>query len=463
MYNSDTISILFYILVGIGVIHFLRNNDEFIAPILLFFYSSCLNRFDKIIEGKIHYVYVAYARNIFNMTDEIGYQALVYLFVGTASLILFYVIFYPSNIKKIPKRDNPDYLRVFLQRNQTLILASFIVIFIMSILLLGVAFGSMTSGGSLALGNSYFYYFGFALTGMILLMFLSYRNLNRSKDGFYRILFLSLIVLAAIYTYDPINRFKLLSWIVAVGIILTQKYKPFRKLMIFGVGSYFVILFFSFLGAYRTNKVTFQDDFSKMYEVSVDRLNSAEDQNMLDGMMMMMQVYPQYLPFSLGMEHVEILLRPIPRSIWPNKPVGGYANKLGLNDNMEGATVGISPSIYGSFYAEAGMFGIILLCAIYAYLFVRIFKYAHTYGSDMQYIIKGIAIASAIPLLRGGDLPGIVAIIGMAYWPVFLFLYRYNQFLAKEKRQAAINFNNEQITDNLLKLQQQLKPESLVK
>jgi hypothetical protein len=124
--------------------------------------------------------------------------------------------------------------------------------------------------------------------------------------------------------------------------------------------------------------------------------------------------------------------------------VGGYANKLGLNDNMNSKTVGISQTIYGSFYGEGGFVGIVIFSILYAILFVRLFQYSFRYHSSIRYMIKGIAIASLIPLLRGGDLPGIFAFIGMSYWPVFLFIRNYHKFLFFKKTEKAIKERLEQ-------------------
>jgi hypothetical protein len=50
------------------------------------------------------------------------------------------------------------------------------------------------------------------------------------------------------------------------------------------------------------------------------------------------------------------------------------------------------------------------------------------FNSDTRHIIKGATIASIIPLLRGGDLPGIYAFIGMSFWPIIFFVSRYKAF-----------------------------------
>ena len=150
---------------------------------------------------------------------------------------------------------------------------------------------------------------------------------------------------------------------------------------------------------------------------------------MLDGFMMVLQVYPQHLAYHMGTEHLEILYRPIPRSLWPDKPLGGYANKLGLNDNMGGGSVGISQSLYGTFYGDGGVTGIVILSFFYALILNLIMARSLKYNSDVRHLIKGITIASMIPLLRGGDLPGIYAFIGMSFWPVFYFVNRYGNFI----------------------------------
>ncbi|MEB3338131.1 MAG: hypothetical protein VKJ46_11755, partial [Leptolyngbyaceae bacterium] len=38
-------------------------------------------------------------------------------------------------------------------------------------------------------------------------------------------------------------------------------------------------------------------------------------------------------------------------------------------------------------------------------------------------LARSILCASLVPLLRGGDLPGIVAWIGMSFWPCFLLIW----------------------------------------
>ena len=44
-------------------------------------------------------------------------------------------------------------------------------------------------------------------------------------------------------------------------------------------------------------------------------------------------------------------------------------------------------------------------------------------------LIRACLLAGMIPLLRGGDLPGIYAWLGMAFWPMLLFLWWNREYL----------------------------------
>jgi hypothetical protein len=143
---------------------------------------------------------------------------------------------------------------------------------------------------------------------------------------------------------------------------------------------------------------------------------------MLDGMVLLQQVYPTVLPHSFGREHLNILLRPIPRAIWPEKPVGGYMNQLGFNTVLTGTT-GISPTLFGTFYQEGGTIGIVVLSALYGLGLGRFVRWSVSLPAFASLVLRGSLIAALIPLLRAGDLPGVYSWLGMAFWPCVVVLF----------------------------------------
>jgi hypothetical protein len=208
-----------------------------------------------------------------------------------------------------------------------------------------------------------------------------------------------------------------------------------QKFLVYTLGGLLVMMFFGIAGYSRRNKLE-QKTFTEIITQSWERNQSTEDANMLDGFMMVLQVYPNMSDYAYGVNHLEIIVRPIPRSWWPNKPSGGWANKLGLNDNLveRHITVGISESIFGTFYAEGGLIGIIVGSLMYALFYRYLFRVSYNFTSKMRYLIKGLIIASTVPLLRGGDVAGISVFIILSFWPVFIIIRAYSSYVITENR-----------------------------
>ena len=278
----------------------------------------------------------------------------------------------------------------------------------------------MSSGRSLAFQVSgYLYLFPMVLVGVAVL------TVTLWKFGGLTTVSNKLVAVAILYgvfhlTYNPGSRFQFLGWLIASGIIVSSIYRPHKRLLIFGVTVTLAMFLFATAGAMRgisSSEVSLQ-------ESAISRAFDAHDANMLDGFVIVRSVFPHHLDFRWGMEHGEILLRPIPRSLWPNKPVGGaYMEYLGLSDADAGTTVGFSPTLFGSFYIDGGIIGIIFWSFIYGRALAGIVNYSLTIQAFAGVFVRAILCACLIPLLRGGDLAGVYAWFGMAFWPCFLFLW----------------------------------------
>ncbi|SFC54840.1 hypothetical protein SAMN05421780_106215 [Flexibacter flexilis DSM 6793] len=429
------ITIVTYLLVLFALYVFLKYNDEWIALIVFFFISSGLNRYNVVMDKKASWVRVAYSRGVdfFKMTDELGLEALNLFLFGTTMLSISY-FYFSVQLKnvKVKKKDTPQQLNAYLNIHQPTIIFGFIGIFVVNTVT--KAFGSLLSGA-----GSYLMLFGMALGGMIVLIYITIQSLSLRQNFFSKILLTVIMLFAIVNSYDPYLRFQFLSWAIAAGIVFLKNKSITQKLMYYVVGGSAIIIVFAIAGVSRSQNLS-KLSVSEIMDKALARSSNAEDSNMLDGFMMTLQVYPQHLNYQYGMQHLEILMRPIPRALWPDKPPGGYANKLGLNDNMQGNYVGISESLYGTFYGEGAIIGIILFCILYGYLFAKAFQYADRYSSDIKYLLKGVILASTIPLMRGGDLPGIIAFVGMSYWPIFLLLRGYTNYInAENLRKKRIN------------------------
>lgn len=257
------------------------------------------------------------------------------------------------------------------------------------------------------------------------------------KSPLHRCTFFTLIAALMMLTYGPSARFTFLGWLLAGTVILSAGHSAKKRIWILGGGLCVAMILFAFAGASRNPELASRN----LRGAAWARAFSGSDGNMLDGFVLIRHIYPEKLGYSFGMEHLEILLRPIPRSLWPGKPVGGYMNKLGITTADTGFTLGISPSVFGSFYAEGGLAGIIVFSALYAWALARLVLWSARLHPFAGILIRGVLCAGLVPLLRGGDLPGIYAWFGMAFWPCLLLLWLYRSELmpcpAMRVRQSA--------------------------
>jgi hypothetical protein len=283
----------------------------------------------------------------------------------------------------------------------------------------------LVAGESLAFSiSAYLYLFPMVLSSMAVLIIACWK-FGALRGIFDKLVALALMVALAHLSYSSSQRFKFLSWILVSAVIVSFGYAPLKRAilltLVLGVGMGLVAL----AGAMRG----MSDEEMELPQGAWERFVRANDANMLDGFVLLTQVYPARLEHSYGGEHYEILLRPIPRAWWPNKPVGGYMNKLRLITRESGGTLGISPTLFGSFYQEASYVGIVLLSVVYGAVFAGLMRYGAALHPVGGLVVRGVICASIIPLLRGGDLPGVYAWIGMTFWPILLLLwFKHTEF-----------------------------------
>ena len=266
--------------------------------------------------------------------------------------------------------------------------------------------------------SSYLILFSLSLVGVAILIAALWKSgaFHTAVERFGALLLFAAIIYL---TFQPSMRFQFLGWCVAVTIILASGQPFLRRAQVLVIGLVGAVALFAVAGALRNA----EEPTVELEQSAWERFAFAEDANMLDGFALLRQVYPEMLDYSYGEEHLEILERPIPRAWWPGKPVGGYMNKLGIITADSDFMLGISPSLFGSFYQEGGLVGVLILSIIYGFGFGRLVSFSTRIVPLGGLLLRGMLAAAIVPLLRGGDLPGIYAWFGMSFWPCVLLLW----------------------------------------
>jgi hypothetical protein len=289
----------------------------------------------------------------------------------------------------------------------------------------------ISAGKSLAFEvSNYAQLFPMMSIGLLIFLFLAWRF--GALRGFYeKSAALILLLVVGYLTFGPYGRFMFLGWIIGGCYIVSSVRHGGRRIPFLIIGASAALILFGVAGAMRNE----HEDITVI--AGIKRAQMAEDANMLDGLVLLMEVYPQRIPFQYGRGHLEILERPIPRAWWPNKPVGGYMNKLRIFDAESAGTISISPTLFGSFYEEGGWWAVFMLSVIYGWALAWIVRCSWKMRPLFAVLIRACLLAGMIPLLRGDDLPGIYAWLGMAFWPMLLFLWWNREYLRSEAGNAA--------------------------
>jgi hypothetical protein len=398
----------------LGVIWVVRKHDE--MPLLmstLLFYVFTF-RFWALLQGWASPVDITnFGFDPIDSNSALDVQAIATL--GETVLLSVYMLAQRRRIDVPHRLASPELLSWLRPR----VIALGVICVLVSLLARRSVGAQIASGKSMGFEiSSYMSLFSLSLVGVAILIAALWKSGGFQLGG--ESFLASLLFVVIIYlTFQPGMRFQFLGWFVAATIILSSGQSVVRRAQVLAIGLVGAVAMFAVAGALRNT----EDPTVELQQSAWERFAFAQDANMLDGFVLLRQVYPQLLGYSYGGEHLEIFERPIPRAWWPDKPVGGYMNKLGIITVDTGFTLGISPSLFGSFYQEGGLVGVVLLSIIYGFGFGRLVSFSTRIVPLTGLLLRGILAAAIVPLMRGGDLPGIYAWFGMSFWPCLLLLW----------------------------------------
>ncbi|GAB1542311.1 hypothetical protein NUACC21_49850 [Scytonema sp. NUACC21] len=414
LFDYQVLAFTQIVLIAIGAIWMLRRNDELplLLNSLLFYVSSY--RYWAVTNGFNKWINLS-SYGLAPVTNDSATDALQYIVLGQICTAIAYMMRQKCKMPVVNKQ-NISFSPFFHWIRPKVILFGLFCLPLV-VLARNSVQDQLNAGRSAAFEvSSYLQQFPMVLIGIATLLLALWKvgGMPSLKD---KIATLLIFVGVTNFTFNISGRFLFLGWLATSGIILSSSFKPRNRFIVLILAATVAIGVFALAGTLRGG-----DEIDK--DAAWYRFFSAEDANMLDGFALLKDAFPRIVPFRLGMAHLEVLMRPIPRAIWPEKPVGGgYLAAVGLVDPKSGATLGFSPTFYGDFYSEGGIFGILIFGVLYGAGFAAVVQRSAWMHPFAGILVRSILCSSIVPLLRGGDLPGIYAWIGMSFWPCFLLLW----------------------------------------
>lgn len=260
--------------------------------------------------------------------------------------------------------------------------------------------------------------------------------INMSQVSFY----LSLII----YLNKKTKSNKFLFWLIASGllslffpffsssrssigniifavIIILSIYRKINFTLL-GITAIIGLSFFNYMTYLRQAKWTDPtklDNESIIHSMIFNRnlLDISKTAHIINGV-------PQDIEYKYGSSFLTILVSPIPRTFWPEKPVLFLGKEIGQNiyRNGEKNNAGVPPGLIAELYINFGLIGIIMGMYLFGLLIGGLYSSIKHYpeANDGHILLYAILIVSLTMELLGGSFSqGIMSLLQL-YLPVML-------------------------------------------
>lgn len=222
------------------------------------------------------------------------------------------------------------------------------------------------------------------------------------------------------------GRFLMIYFVLSLIIFAFQRRrisaaKRATVLMIFGG---IALLLISVGGIYRRvfrslGGVSWQDITLSDY-LARTPLGDSQEFGMFEYLTYLVKFFPdQNYGFSFFTQYLEVFTQPIPRALWPGKPVGSPIKLIDLNEF--GNFVGLTQSLPGAGWISFGLPGLLILCFVSGLIFAMAYRFAgknwHRVDIRALYIV---AMPFSVQWFRDGA-PSIVQFYVFGTYPLILW------------------------------------------
>lgn len=107
-------------------------------------------------------------------------------------------------------------------------------------------------------------------------------------------------------------------------------------------------------------------------------------------------ITPIQIPFWNGQSYLDIFTLPVPRSLWPEKPI---PVRLTLGNLIRGQNVGIPMTMIGEFYINFGIFGIVSGMSLFGVMCKTLDRWAYTFRDNPSVIIFFVFVLTNLPII----------------------------------------------------------------
>jgi hypothetical protein len=288
--------------------------------------------------------------------------------------------------------------------------------------------GRQPSNNELFLGSTGYFYNGILMWGASALIFFAIAIVSKKRINW---LWFALLTTCLLIFYGARgSRSMMLPFILAIPLFwyLWRARRPrLRTLLLAGLVG---LLLIGWLREVRTvgNNRDFVGSFEQVLTSPVTTILNivgGADNDMFDSLANALLVVPEQVPFQHGATITDLLIRGVPRPLWPHKPLESNDAMVNALWPEHYAKSRASPafSIIGPFYADSGLFTVALgmfLIGFILSMFWRWFQRHHS--KPVAQLIYAMGLPFVIILMRG-TIPGTLTRMLFLFVPLILLIW----------------------------------------
>lgn len=241
--------------------------------------------------------------------------------------------------------------------------------------------------------------------------------------------------------YQGFHRFRLIiPLIIMVQIYLDRRQRRWPPLWMSGMLIVAGLLFFSLktVGQMAQSGASLDEIVQESTDIAEKTLEGDSELNFLDQLAATLTLRDQAGKYYYGQTYLGAITLPIPRPLWPGKPVlNAYQHEISTPLRPM-AQAGMIATFLGEAYVNFGYLGIALIPALIGYGLARFYFYAYTqnYYSITRFTYVLIA-AVLIQVYRDGLISLVVHTLA-AMMPLFLVIVLHQILPDPEQRRARL-------------------------
>lgn len=142
--------------------------------------------------------------------------------------------------------------------------------------------------------------------------------------------------------------------------------------------------------------------------------------------------------FNYGAQHLQLFTEPIPRKLWPGKPVGAPIEFCDWTSKRWGNTLGITPSIVGDGWVNYAWIGVTINMIVYGVALAALYNWFLLHGTHVFRGLLYLMLTSIlVQVYRDGGIVSMAKFLLFTTMPILFWWWLYTYVIGRDEVREA--------------------------